>query len=212
MKKKRYAVWIAAITVTLCLIFLMAGTYALFTDYVKLSTHIQAGSMDITLWRTNLTTRTLDNSTGYLVDNTDETDRDFSDTRDNVFGIVADETLVVPGCYFDAEMKISNGCDVAFIWWVEIVLNGSTNSLAEQLRVTVTVGTEVYSAYLSETLHLGDATTPNGTLAKNENSVFNVKVEFIDDNAVNNAAQDKTVDFDLIVHAVQATQPASANA
>lgn len=209
MVKRRRAILIAMITIVLCLSLIAAGTYALYSDSVNLTTHLKSGSMDITLVRTNLKTKTLNNDTGYLVVEEYPGDVDFSAaTNRNVFE-VTDETLVAPGCSFDAEMTLSNRSDVAFIWWLEIKYDDTDNlALADQLKVTVTAAGTPSEALLSAGLTIGSETMPVGTLAKGGSSVFNVKVEFIDNDAVNNDAQGQQVDFDLIVHAVQATEAA----
>ena len=206
MVKRSRAVLIALLTIALCFSLIAAGTYALYTDSVNLTTHLVSGSMDITLKRTNLTTKTLSDA-GYLATNEYPADVDFSNTTDrNVFE-VTDETLIAPGCSFDAEMTLSNASDVAFVWWIEIRYDDSENlALADQLKVTVTAAGTPSEALLSAGLTIGSETMPVGTLAKGGSSVFNVKVEFIDNDAVNNDAQGQQVDFDLIVHAVQATE------
>lgn len=209
MAKRSRAILIAMITIVLCLSLVAAGTYALYTDSVNLTTHLKAGNMDITLVRTNLTTKTLSGDTGYLVEEEYADDVDFSGATDrNVFEIT-ESTLVAPGCSFDAELTLSNRSDVAFVWWLEIKYDDSENlALADQLKVTVTTAGTPSEAALSEGLTIGSETAPTGTLAKGGSAVFNVKVEFIDDNGINNDAQSQQVDFDLIVHAVQATEAA----
>ena len=206
MVKRSRAVLIALLTIALCFSLIAAGTYALYTDSVNLTTHLVSGSMDITLKRTNLTTKTLSDA-GYLATNEYPADVDFSNTTDrNVFEIT-NNTLIAPGCSFDAEMTLSNASDVAFIWWIEIRYDDSENlALADQLKVTVTAAGTPSEAFLSAGLTIGSENAPVGTLAKSGSSVFNVKVEFINDNSVNNSAQGQQVDFDLIVHAVQATE------
>lgn len=206
MAKKRRAILVAFLTIALCLLIAAVGTYALFTDSVRLTTHLKAGELDITLIRTNLSTKTLDNDTGFLVANENPEDVDFStpSTR-NVFDITTD-TLIVPCCSYDAEMKISNNSDVAFSWWIEVLYDDVDDiALADQLKVTVTYGNTANWSYLSSGLLIGSQTNPIGTLAKTGSASFNVKIEFVDDNAINNAAQDQYVNFDIVVHAVQAT-------
>ena len=74
------------------------------------------------------------------------------------------------------------------------------------MKVTVTAAGTPREVFLSAGLTIGSENAPVGTLAKSGSSVFNLKVEFINDNSVNNSAQGQQVDFDLIVHAVQATE------
>ena len=152
----------------------------------------------------------LDNNTGFLVQTEDGEDVDFSAPTDrNVFDIT-DETLIVPGCVYTAEMQIQNNSDVAFGYWLEIVFDDTVDlTLAEQLKVTVaTVDTEKsISGMLNENKGLiGEEADPIGILAKTGSALFTVTVEFSDlDHSVNNNAKLTSFEFDIIVHAVQIT-------
>ena len=207
---KKRSVLLSALTLMLCLALVASGTYALFSDQVTLKNHLQAGTLDITLIRTNLTTLSLDNNTGFLVQTEDGEDVDFSAPTDrNVFDIT-DETLIVPGCVYTAEMQIQNNSDVAFGYWLEIVFDDTVDlTLAEQLKVTVaTVDTEKsISGMLNENKGLiGEEADPIGILAKTGSALFTVTVEFSDlDHSVNNNAKLSSFEFDIIVHAVQIT-------
>lgn len=207
---KKRSVLLSALTLMLCLALVASGTYALFSDQVTLKNHLQAGTLDITLIRTNLTTLSLDNNTGFLVQTEDGEDVDFSAPTDrNVFDIT-DETLIVPGCVYTAEMQIQNNSDVAFGYWLEIVFDDTVDlTLAEQLKVTVaTVDTEKsISGMLNENKGLiGEEADPIGILAKTGSALFTVTVEFSDlDHSVNNNAKLTSFEFDIIVHAVQIT-------
>ena len=209
MTKKKRSILMAVLTLVLCLAMLAGGTYALFSDQVTLTNHLQAGTLDITLIRTNLLTRSLNNTTGYLVLTEDPEDVDFSaPTGRNVFDIVDGETLIVPGCWYNAEMQITNNTDVAFGYWFEIVFDDTVDlTLAEQLKITVSTVDGDVSGKISETAGLiGSESDPIGILAKTGSAVFSIKVEFCDlDYSVNNNAKEKSFDFDVIVHAVQVT-------
>ena len=207
---KKRSVLLSALTLMLCLALVASGTYALFSDQVTLKNHLQAGTLDITLIRTNLTTLSLDNTTGFLVETENAEDVDFSaPTTRNVFDIT-DETLIVPGCVYNAEMQIQNNSDVAFGYWLEIVFDDTVDlTLAEQLKVTVTTvdGNKSISGKLSENAGLiGEEADPIGILAKTGSALFTVSVEFCDlDHSVNNNAKLTSFEFDIIVHAVQIT-------
>ena len=207
---KKRSVLLSALTLMLCLALVASGTYALFSDQVTLKNHLQAGTLDITLIRTNLTTLSLDDTTGFLVETENAEDVDFSaPTTRNVFDIT-DETLIVPGCVYNAEMQIQNNSDVAFGYWLEIVFDDTVDlTLAEQLKVTVaTVDTEKsISGMLNENKGLiGEEADPIGILAKTGSALFTVTVEFSDlDHSVNNNAKLTSFEFDIIVHAVQIT-------
>ena len=207
---KKRSVLLSALTLMLCLALVASGTYALFSDQVTLKNHLQAGTLDITLIRTNLTTLSLDNTTGFLVETENSEDVDFSAPTDrNVFDIT-DETLVVPGCVYTAEMQIQNNSDVAFGYWLEIVFDDTVDlTLAEQLKVTVTTadGNKSISGMLNENKGLiGEEADPVQILAKTGSALFTVTVEFCNlDHSVNNNAKLSSFEFDIIVHAVQIT-------
>ena len=207
---KKRSVLMSALTLMLCLALVASGTYALFSDQVTLKNHLQAGTLDITLIRTNLKTLSLDNTTGFLVETENAEDVDFSaPTTRNVFDIT-DETLVVPGCVYNAEMQIKNNSDVAFGYWLEIVFDDTVDlTLAEQLKITVTTvdGNKSISGMLDQNKGLiGAEADPIGILAKTGSALFTVSVEFCNlDHSVNNNAKLTSFEFDIIVHAVQIT-------
>ena len=218
MTKSKRSVLLAVLTLMLCLALVAGGTYALFTDQVTLKNHLQAGTMDITLIRTNLKTKSLNDATGFLVETENPEDVDFSKPYDpndpnskneNVFDIT-DETLIVPGCVYSAEMQIANNTDVAFGYWLEIVFDDKVDlTLAEQLKITVKTADDnkSISKLVKDSAGLiGAEGDPIGILAKTGSALFTVTVEFCDlDHSVNNNAKSTSFDFDLIVHAVQVT-------
>ena len=209
MTTKRRSIILSAMTLMLCIALVAGGTYALFTDSVKLTNHLQAGTLDITLVRTNLKTKSLNQTTGFLVETENADDVDFSKANgDNVFDMT-EGTLVVPACWYDAEMQISNNSDVAFGYWIEIVFDGSVPvALAEQLQLSVTTVDGTTSKKVSESAGLiGSEAESVSILAKTGSELFNIKVEFLDlDHAVNNNAKLQNVTFDILVHAVQITE------
>ena len=203
MSKKKTKLLIALITIALCICMVVGGTYALFTDKVILTNHLKAGELNITLVRTNLTTTTLDEETGYLKTVESTPDVDFTnETAENVFGLTSD-TKIVPQCSFEAMMEVSNNSDVAFSYSLEIVLDGDAKELSDQIELSVTVNGVTTTNKLSE----GYTVENVATLAINQTSEFVVNILFLDlDSEVNNAAQNQEVNFDLIVSAIQVTQ------
>ena len=216
MSKRTRAVLLATVTLMLCISLIAAGTYALFTDDVKLTNHLQAGDLSITLKRTELVKTTLDTS-GYLVENTVQSATDAAvnftnSTRENVFGIEVNEK-VVPGSKFVAKMQIENQSDVAFGYWIEIICKDKTKGedLAKQVKITVNTGAD-------KSDFVGNGLTVKGAndsyidqLAIGATATFTVTLEFLDSAIAsnnieeNNLAQGEELDFDLVVHAVQAT-------
>ena len=220
MTMKQKSVLMSTLLLMLCLALVAAGTYALFTDEVTLTNHLEAGHMDITLKRIKLETLTLDTASGFLVEKNDDTVEDFSNGTDkNIFGL-DESAVIVPGCTYTATMQLM-GVDkdnpdrvnnVAFSYWLEIKFDGnkSNGELADQLTVIVTTkdGTE-HEVVLREGKFIGGEASPIGTVKLNrpedDPETFKVTVIF-DDLNTNNDAQGDNVTFDLIVHAVQATK------
>lgn len=200
--------------ILLCMALIVGMTYALFTDKEIVKHHLQAGSLDITLERTRLTSTYLTND-GFLDTATDTEIKDFTNNdEENVFGL--DGAVIVPGSEYTAEMKITNNSEgarsnVAFGYWIEIDCSAeNTKALANQLEITVTTEDGAHEIILKDGLELGSAKNPVGVLdtAKNNTDTFTVSLKFLDDRDAslkidNDDAQGQTVEFDLIVHAVQ---------
>lgn len=214
---RKRALLVSASVILLCMTVIVGMTWALFTDTQKVSNHLQAGDLSITLKRTELTKTTL-NAEGKLVTSTpDTTTKNFSNpTDENVFGIVEGEKIV-PGTKYVAKMQVENHSDVAFGYWIEIVCidmtDGSTDGaeLANQLQVTVNTGSDA-SAFVNDGLTVKGADGGYvGELIIGASAEFTVTVEFLDsfvaENGIghNDLAQGDSLSFDLVVHAVQAT-------
>ena len=208
MTTKKRSVLMSVLTIMLSLALFAGGTYALFTEEVTFTNHLQAGTMDVTLTRTYAETLTLDPKTGFMVRNTLTDPEPFTSANDkNVFGL-ADGELIVPGCKYSATLNIKNDeakSDVAFDYWVQIVYKGDlTLDLANQLKISVKTGSDkTEETLLSTGLTLGKKGDPLGTLAKGDSESFTVTVEFVDNDNINNDAQGQALNFDIVVHAVQ---------
>lgn len=206
--RRKRVMLVSGAVILLCFCMIVGATYALFTDSISAVNHLQAGTLNITLDRIALTTRTLDDK-GYLVSETNENKVSFTNSSTaNLFGLT-EATRIVPGSYFDATLAIGNGGNVAFTYGITIRMNGTSNALAEQLQVTVyhPDGSETVKK-LSE-LAEGLSITAGEMSTVADVQTFRVKVEFCNldnDGSINNAAQTLGADFDLIVTAVQATQ------
>ena len=185
---RKRALLVSASVILLCMTIIVGMTWALFTDTQKVSNHLQAGDLSITLKRTELTKTTL-NAGGYLVEMPkDTTVVNFSNpTDENVFGLTTDGNgnvteKIVPGSTFVAKMEIENNSDVAFGYWVEIVCTDKTNGadLAKQLKVTVNTGEDAVST-VNDGLKIGSDKSYIDVLAIGEEGTFTVTVEFVDD-------------------------------
>lgn len=193
---------------------IVGGTYALFSDSVKVSNHLKAGNLNISLLRTSYSKTTLDDN-GYLTTVTDSTVTDFTDATDkNIFDIQDDE-VIVPGSSFTANMKLVNGklngseyvaSSTAFQYDVKLDIDEeSDEELLSQMMVTINKGSElVVNKKLSE---FTDDTIFSDTMTKNDAyQEFSVKLDFSDlTSAENNLAQDQKANFDLIIEAIQLT-------
>lgn len=209
---RKRALLVSASVILLCMTIIVGMTWALFTDTQKVTNHLQAGDLSITLKRTELTKTTL-NAQGKLVtSDPDTTTKNFSNpTDENVFGIVEGEKIV-PGTKYVAKMQVENHSDVAFGYWIEIVCTDKTNGadLAKQLKVTVNTGSDA-SASVNDGLTVGSSSNYVGELIIGATAEFTVTVEFLDsfvaENNIdhNDLAQGENLSFDLVVHAVQAT-------
>ena len=173
--------------------------------------HLVAGVLDARLERTALTTTKL-NAKGYLERVEAQTLNDqpvpFTEkTAENVFGLEPDEKIV-PCTVLNATLKLSNDGDVAFGYWIELVVaEGYENSeLAKQIKITVTPenGEASQPKYLYEGLSIGSTTKAIGTVEVGKAETFTVRIEF-ENREDNNVAQSAETLFDLVVHAVQAT-------
>lgn len=209
---RKRALLVSASVILLCMTIIVGMTWALFTDTQKVTNHLQAGDLSITLKRTELTKTTL-NAQGKLVTSApDTTTKNFSNpTDENVFGIVEGEKIV-PGTKYVAKMQVENHSDVAFGYWIEIVCTDKTNGadLAKQLKVTVNTGSDA-SAFVNDGLTVGSSSNYVGELIIGATAEFTVTVEFLDSFVAannidhNDLAQGENLSFDLVVHAVQAT-------
>ena len=227
---RKRTVLVSTAIILLCLSVIVGMTWALFTDTRSLNNHLKAGDMSITLLRTELT-KTMLNEKGYLDtieiqkatdDPVDFTTNKPDDTADdNVFGIAEGE-IIVPGTKYVAVMQIENHSDVAFGYWIEIKCDDESKleDLAQQLKVTVTTDSDSYD-FVANGLTVkpekgyieavavrpanADETDTTG-IAK-----FTVTVEFVDlgvnddFTSDNNLAKEDTVEFDIVVNAVQLT-------
>ena len=202
-KSKVRTLLMTCVMIMLCATMIVGGTYALWSDNVTVENHLSSGIFNVKLERISLTKTYLNNETGYLVTTTPNTTIvDFTNTNtadDNVFGIRNEK--VVPCSEYEAKLRLTNNGDVAFTYDVIIKLTSTSNALAEQLKVYID-GED--KGTLDQYVANGQAIIATQTMAKNQLAKeFTVKIQFINDNNVNNDAQDKEVMFDLLVNAVQ---------
>lgn len=212
-KKWRY-VLMSLFILLLCLAIVVGASLSVLTGSVTLTVHLQSGSIGgLSLTRTSLTSRVLTDE-GYLETTTDSTEKSFTEaSQDNIFGIAEDD-YIVPCCYYEAEMRLTNQSNVAVGYWLALVFEGDANALAEQLYLTVTAGETVFQDfiggyYAAGSLAVGGENDVLASVPVGSSAQFTVKIQF-DDNTENNAAQNQNVSFDLVVYAVQLTSEAAS--
>lgn len=203
-----HLVIISSFIATLCLLIISLGTYALFSETIIVSTHLKAGTLDVSLFRENLKYNELDTS-GVLINLEDNERKNFTNTStkdDNIFNL-NDNVKLVPGNYYEATMSLENSGDVAFDYWLEINLTkGDNTNLSKQIKVTVTINEngieKEYIRFLNEGVQIGNEKLPIDSVFVNDKRSFKVRVEFVHD-IMNNSAMEEEVNFDLTVYAVQ---------
>lgn len=226
MINRKRVLLMSASMILLCMCVIVGATYALFTDSVTVKNHLQAGNLDLKFERTGLEYTVLDDS-GLMVKKVYTDVVDFTETNTagaNIFGIV-DDSLIVPGSYVKADLKISHDLDgdengdsnVAFDYQVYIALSAESDpALADQLYVTITNanGDDVVKSVKLSSDWFNSASDgyyqvlSGKRVTVNTEETFTIKVEFrnvLDNGATNNLAEDQEVKFDVIVEAQQST-------
>lgn len=219
-RKRNRILLVSCAVILLCVSIIAGTTYALFSEAVTVKNHLQAADLDISLNRVYLKYSVL-NEDGELeeTENTDKVDFTTTDFADkNIFGIDGKDILIVPGTYFTADLEIVNNGDVAFNYSVSLHLIGNTeNHLADQLKVTIVHADGTTTTKMLNELNAGLSIETGKMKATDASQTFTVMVEFVDDVEVNNentpkeewinnnSAQEGTVEFDLVISAVQAT-------
>ncbi len=207
----------AAIAVSVSL--LVAGSYALFTDEITVKNHLRAGKLEAKLERVGLTATTFTQEgcmqNVILQEEGVDVAVDFTyKTEENIFGFLETDKIA-PTCERTAIMQLKNNGDVRYSYWVEVYLpNGKTataadKELSKQLEITVITKTATITKRLADGLSVGSETEPLGGVAIGATERFSVSITFLSDvdyigEMNNNAAQGGTVQFDFVVHVVQA--------
>ena len=217
MTKRMKTLMLSGMTIVLCVMIMVAGSFALFSQNSKNTTHLIAGELNAKLERVALTTTKL-NSKGYLVTENEQTTQntpvDFTgETTDNVFGLDTDEKIV-PCTVLSATMQLSNDGDVAFGYYIAIAAQDGyeTTELAKQIKVSVTDagGNDLATPqYLSSGLTIGSETNYFAVVEKGQTATFTVTLTF-EDRTDNNKAQNAETIFDLLVYATQVTDDPNA--
>ena len=207
--KNKILIPVVALLVLCCLALAIGISYGLYDETVSIQTHLVAGSLKATLERVKLTTYNI-GSDGNFSNVVDDSVKDFStETQDNIFGIT-EGTQIAPGSTFTAEMRIANGGNVAFYYYIETMYNTmvSDNTFASMLQLTVSAENGVQrEVRLSDGLTQGTEDEAIGTVNVGETKNFTVTLKFLDDEN-NNKVENKFVLFDICIHAVQKIEAA----
>lgn len=217
-KKISRIAMVACSLALVCMTMVMGVTYALLSEKVTVKNHLQSGNLNVSLKRHQLEYQVLDAATGELKHNiindvtasTPEGKNFTEPTDEGIFGIKEYDTMyVAPGSFFAATMAIYNEGQTAFDYDITLELIGEPNELAKQLKVTVTYsdGTTTAPKMLSELKGDGNRLLidEGHMTAGQDQEAFTVRVEFIKDDTNNatQAADQGSVEFDLVVNAVQ---------
>ncbi len=184
-----------------CMVTLVMGTYAIFSSKSQIVNHLEAGSLNIELKRTQLS-YTMLNGRGYLEEKVDQEIVDFTKgTKTNVFG---SNQILVPGSKYQATMTLS-GLDstVAFSYYIEIKTKDELPLLASQIKITYQDEENEISFDLASKKNFGSSDSPLGVMEVGEGKkTFNIQIEFLDQEN-NDLTMKNVFDFDIIVHAIQ---------
>ena len=212
MIERKNALIAACLIIAICICTITALTYSLFTDSVSIRNHLKAGSLDITLTRTDLEYCILgDDGLLHVVSVPD--DHDFTgSTEENAFGINSKNLRIVPGCYFDTTMQVRNNGNISCIYSIGVELIGERNAFTDQLQVTVTHPDGSKTVRSLSELAAGNQISTGVTVSSATVQNFKVRVEFIDDTGyvgesdiANDDAKGLSAVFDLVITATQAT-------
>lgn len=157
----------AIATILICVALIAVGSYALFSDTTKVTTHLKAGDLDIKLWRINLSST----KDGQTTQNANDVNFS-SSTTENIFGLT-DGDLILPTDKYEAEMMISRSknTNVGIKYWLDFIVpavsSAEDQALLDQLKITIEVrkiGESTYSQIVSKKLSaLGDKPNMTGT-------------------------------------------------
>ncbi len=224
MDKRKDTLWISALlALVLCVALIVGGTWALFTDEVKVNNHLSAGNLEVGLKRVDYTEYVLDGTTGLMTTKVDDEDIDLTVNNNEIFTV----EKAVPTSWYEATIEVSNLGSAAFdygmriLWTNENTATEKDLAFASQMQITVTSskiadadrdgqdenGTNYVQFMLDECADPGNDISL-GYLLKNEGAnSFTVKAEFVNSDVkdVNNAAMLASLTFDVQVFAPQTT-------
>lgn len=202
MTKKTRNLLLCMLTLCLCSVLVVGGSYALFSDKAVVHNRLSAGTLDVGLYRISQSSLSL-GADGKLVQTTtpDTTPLNLEDDPKTLF----DLQNIVPMSWYAADIKVENKGSVAFSYEVQLVWTAGTPTetvLAEQIKITIS-GADLQTPC---EFWLSDCATnliSLGTLTAGTSDVFTIKATFVNDDDVNNDAQGISLAFDMRVSATQ---------
>ena len=196
MVKKIKMLFLSCLTIMLCISAIAVGTYALFSQEVTITNHLQAANLGFKLERTYI-----ENTIGGIpqapVDESANPTDFTSATTENIFGLTQND-YVVPTDSLTVTLKLTNTGNIAFKYWVELANFQGEVAFKDQLSIELLK--EDGTAYDG-----GTEANPIIVQAGATALTFKVKVTF-KDLSTNNDVMNKEVSFDLVVKAVQLVQ------
>ncbi len=199
----------SVLALCICTALIVGGTYALFTDTVKVNNHLSAGNLTVGLDRILYKQHVLADN-GLMTDLEDKTVLDLTNNANKIFNV----EKAVPTSKYEATIRVSNNTEgsTAFAYKVKILWSPNKDAtdndeaLAAQLKITVTstkLANGSVSFYLDK---CADHVMDMGYLLKGTDvDTFTVTALF-EDGPNNDAAQNAALEFDVQVEAVQITE------
>ena len=185
---------------------LVFSTLALFTDEVETDNRIQAGTLSVDLYETNMEGNRLNAEGKFEALGAFGSEINLRGYAGKVF----DMQSACPGMWREGTFRLENNeSSTAFTYALKVECaagTGATQALYGQVEITVTRadGTEE-TFMLSAAAVSGGKTVDLGEMLKTETEeTFKVKAEFLNNND-NNQAQSGDVSFDIKLIATQVT-------
>ncbi len=192
---------------------LAGATYALFSDTVTANNHIEAGTLKVGFKRTSKVLDYYSQEEVKRVQDVDSTIVDLREDANKQFAISG----FVPTTSLTMDYEISNLGNTIFDCGFRLVFDdtkweayeGSTKQgeLLKQLDLTITSDSQ--TLYDADMYSYYEGTTKDFDLgylkSGNDVKTFSVKIEFRDDDNINNDVMGFAVDFDIQAYATQKT-------
>ncbi len=205
MGRIKRIVLLSMITLCLSVMMIVGGTFALFSDSQVVNNHLEAGNLDVGVYRVGYITHQLDSDGLMKTSQNDTSEVNLNKDTSKIFEV----KNAVPSSYYQATLKIVNEGSTPFdyglriIWESDDTTPALEKNLAEQLEITVT------SSKLNAPIvfRLADCASNDVKLGyilkKGTAEEVTITALFVNDDKVNNDAMLATIDFDVQIYAAQ---------